>query len=153
MVGVSTGLEMCALKRQAETSFLTQRTATIHARHRLGPWFMGVKAVLGAAALAAFAMAASANAAPVRLAVECGGFPLPFGTTIAAINNHARTVIAVAPVMSASDNRPVAWMVWDERGDGWLGLARFSPRTSKGFGSSQQSPISQARESKCVLPI
>jgi hypothetical protein len=93
-----------------------------------GAW---VKSVLGAAALAAFAMAASASSAPARLAVECGGFPLQYGTTIAAINNHPRSVIAVAPVMSASDNRPVAWIVWDERGDGWLGLARFSPADLK----------------------
>lgn len=99
-----------------------------------------MKFVLTAAVLAAQAMATPASAASAGLAVQCGGFPLQYGTTIAAINKHPRSVVAVAPVITASGNRPVAWVAWDEHGDGWLGLARFSPADLKRLWISPTQP-------------
>ena len=66
-------------------------------------------------------------------AVACGGFPLRYGTTIASsgptrAEQHASSVIALAAVTPVTGgSRARAWMVWDERGVGWLGIRRNSP--------------------------
>jgi len=66
--------------------------------------------------------------------VECGGFPLPYYTTIgwsgpSKTDLRPSSVIAVAAVVAAgsSDNRARAWVVWDERGKAWIGVKKDSP--------------------------
>ena len=66
--------------------------------------------------------------------VECGGFRLPYETSIASTRligtsvNRISSVIAVAAVTSADGDLHVrAWMVWDERAFAWLAIAKNSP--------------------------
>ena len=71
---------------------------------------------------------ASADGEPVG----CGGFPLPYETTIATrgtsnTTQYASSVIAVAAVTHDDDLHAQAWMVWDEGGFRYLGLTKRSP--------------------------
>jgi hypothetical protein len=76
---------------------------------------------------------APSDAAPSRR-IACGGFPLPFDTTIGAIGPSPahlgiRSVMGLAPVIPSdgSDVIPRAWVVWDERATAWLALRKTSP--------------------------
>lgn len=77
--------------------------------------------------------------------VGCGGFPLPYETTIAsrgpsATRQVASSVIAVAAVTRGDDLRAKAWMVWDEGGFAWLGVAKDSPADLRDLWVFQQPP-------------
>lgn len=94
--------------------------------------------------LGSFAM--PADAIPDRRA-GCGGFPLPYGTSIGTAGpsrtqQHVSSIIAVAAVVPAdgSDLRPRAWMVWDERGLARLALKKDSPRDLKRLWLFRDAP-------------
>lgn len=70
--------------------------------------------------------------------IACGGFPLPFDTTIGATGpSRARlgvsSIMGLAPVITArgSDLVPRAWIIWDEKGTAWLALRKTSPTALK----------------------
>lgn len=92
-------------------------------------------------ALARVASSASANPA----IVGCGGFPLPYETTIStrgpsATQQFASSVIAVAAVTVGSDLHARAWMVWDEGGFPWLGVAKGSPADLRALWVFDKAP-------------
>jgi hypothetical protein len=87
-------------------------------------------AMLGAILLA---VVSPSDAAPSRR-IACGGFPLPFDTTIGATGPSrahlsVSSIIGLAAVIPAggSDLTPRAWMIWDEKGMAWLALRKTSP--------------------------
>jgi hypothetical protein len=84
-------------------------------------------------AVSLITLASPSDAAPSRR-IACGGFPLPFDTTIGA-TGPSRTrlglssIMGLAPVIPAGggDLVPRAWMIWDEKGMAWLALRKTSP--------------------------
>jgi hypothetical protein len=84
------------------------------------------------------------DAAP-QVAVGCGGFPLPYGTTIGAVGPRSgpkrpSSIMAVAAVTTETGLRPLAWTVWDERGFGWLAIDKRSPPDLRKLGKYQIPP-------------
>jgi hypothetical protein len=88
---------------------------------------------IGMIAASFIAIVSPSDAAPSRR-IACGGFPLPFDTTIGA-TGPSRTrlgvssIMGLAPVIPAGggDLVPRAWMIWDEKGTAWLALRKTSP--------------------------
>jgi hypothetical protein len=115
--------------------------------------------VIGLAALARSAPIASANEVPMG----CGGFPLRYETTIAsrgpsATKQYISSVIAVAAVTAGEDLHARAWMVWDEGGFAWLGVAKNSPpdlRAMWAFGTPPEfhGPGVQVRFTPLKKPL
>lgn len=92
--------------------------------------------------LALIASMRGADAASTE--VRCGGFPLPYGTSFAwtgPVGGRQRvsSVMAVAAV-TKGDLRARAWIVWDEIGEGWLGLAETSPSDLRALWTSKTPP-------------
>ncbi len=81
-----------------------------------------------------------------RLApTQCGGFPLPYGTTIAVIGpivgaERVASVVALGAVTSGNDLHARAWVVWDETGYAWLGIAQRSPAVLRRFWTNPEPP-------------
>jgi hypothetical protein len=95
--------------------------------------------------IAAVVLFARPAAAAPRLAVDCGGFPLPYGTTIGAVGprsgpNRPSSVMAVAAVTSGNDLRPVAWAVWDERAFAWLAIDNRTPAALRNLWAFKTPP-------------
>ena len=96
-----------------------------------------MKIVVALGALLTVITAAPQAVGAVDLSVHCGSFPLSYGTTIGAVRTvHEKprisSVVAVAAITARADYiHARAWMVWDARGVGWLGLSRESPADLK----------------------
>ena len=98
-----------------------------------------------ALACALFAGVAHAADAEDKRTVQCGGFPLWYGTTIASIGPlHGRpriaSVMALGAVTTEKDSHARAWVVWDETGTAWLGIAKHSPADLRQLWKSPEPP-------------
>ncbi len=93
--------------------------------------------IIAAVLLVSSAGTVAGTTAGHRAPVVCGGFPLAYGTFIGVVGSRsggmrrASSVMAVAAVTTHDDFRARAWMVWDERGLGWLAIAKGSPADLK----------------------
>jgi|GEM_PF-2152129 len=77
--------------------------------------------------------------------VNCGGFSLRYGTTIGSMGpsvdkQRASSIMAVAAIAPAKDRHARAWLVWDERGNPWLGLTEKTPAELRRFWSFKVLP-------------
>jgi hypothetical protein len=73
---------------------------------------------------------ASVSAASPRV-VECGGLKVTYGTSIGSVGTnvhkqYASGIMSIAAV-TLDDLHARAWIVWDERAQPWLALAKQSP--------------------------
>lgn len=94
----------------------------------------------------AFSLIASTSAADADpREVGCGGFPLYYGTSFAwtgppSGHQLVSGVTAVAAVTKGDDLHALGWVVWDESGQGWLGLAQTSPPELRAMWTSPTPP-------------
>jgi hypothetical protein len=90
-----------------------------------------VTAVLALSALLIAVQGVHANPDILRQP-HCAGFPLRYGTSIGLMGpsigkQHARSIMALAAIARGRDLHARGWMVWDERGNPWLGITQSSP--------------------------
>jgi hypothetical protein len=66
---------------------------------------------------------------------NCGGFPLPLGTTIGLLTTNGKTTVSsvesIAAVTTQSGKKAVAWIVLDETATRWLAISASSPADIK----------------------
>lgn len=106
---------------------------------------MRVSARFALAVLGLFSAVIPHGAIAADIQTHCGGFPLSYGTTIAVIGPvvgkpRVASVVALGAVTAGNDLHARAWVVWDETGYAWLGLAQHSPAVLRRFWINPQPP-------------
>lgn len=77
--------------------------------------------------------------------VDCGGFPLRYGTLIGSSGpsigrQRASSIMAIAAIAPGRDVHARAWVVWDERGNPWLGITDKTPADLRQLGAFKVAP-------------
>lgn len=87
----------------------------------------------------------------------CGGFPLQYETTIGLTRpvgshkNRASSVIALAGITRGDSLVPLAWIVWDERGEAWLAVTRSTPKELTALWTMSKSELDFSKYPELVV--